>query len=128
MADTIDPEMGVEAGIILEPLLSPEQRLWAAVLIEAIDCVSGIVVGASSRDTAKRGYEEALEWVNSQKTEPLSFAWVCCQCGVDPDYLGAKIRLCRLQWRHTRLSVGRRFGKARRQRERQKEEEYAEEI
>ena len=59
-----------------DPLL-PDKKLWAAVLKDALDCLSGHVSAEVSRAKRVAEVEKAREWFLSERKDAGSFIWVC---------------------------------------------------
>jgi len=84
-----------------DPLL-PDKKLWAAVLIDAIKCLSGHVVGEGSRDKQAKEIRMAKEWFLSERKDVGSFLWVCRMLDlVSEQVLKEVVELCRHNnWQH----------------------------
>ena len=67
----------------------PEQRLWRAVLAEAIHVMLGRRVGRNHATDMRKG--EAAMWIQSHTTEVGSFLWVCDVTGLDAERLRAQL-------------------------------------
>lgn len=59
-----------------DPLL-PDKKLWAAVLMDAIECLSGHVSAEGSRANRVAEIDRAKEWFLSERKDVGSFLWVC---------------------------------------------------
>ncbi len=72
---------------------APERMLWLCVLEDAIRCVQGCEVGATSFGYGSRRVKaaEAHTWLDSQATYPGSFRWICDTLDIEPDYLRQRI-------------------------------------
>jgi hypothetical protein len=99
--DNQGPRKKVEIGAIDDPIhplqfwgnsksqrwdpLSPEKKLWSAVLEDAFQCcVDGHVSAESSRTRRQAEIEDAKAWFLSEKTDIGTFLWVCTTLELDP--------------------------------------------
>lgn len=107
MGDYIDPEYGLASGLISVRYFTREQRLWARVLFEAMDCISGLVTGEAKMDNRRRIQDEAREWIQRDVEEICSFVWICRQTGLDPNWVREVISTpaIRNKWRETRRRI-----------------------
>jgi hypothetical protein len=65
--------------------LSPEKKLWSAVLEDAFHCcINGHVSGESSRVRKQEEIERAKAWFLSEETNIGAFRWICETLGLDP--------------------------------------------
>ena len=55
----------------------PEASLWVAVIMEAMDCLSGNVGGVLNRTTKIREIEHARNWFLGEESGPGTFQWIC---------------------------------------------------
>ena len=64
--------------------LSPEKRLWSAVLEDAFRCcVNGNVSAESSRVRKQQEIKRAKEWFLSEATHIGTFIWICEKLELD---------------------------------------------
>ncbi len=78
----------------LRSQLTPERRLMAAVLEDAVNCFLKYRFATDRR--SRRFFREADEWVMSEDMEwPFSFERICDALGLDPSYLRRGLR----RWR-----------------------------
>lgn len=71
--------------------LSPERRLMAAVLEDAVHVYRTHAAAASARQRAL--FEEAEAWIEStDRSWIFSFESICDHLGIDPDYLRRGLR------------------------------------
>ena len=65
--------------------LSPEKKLWSAVLEDAFRCcVNGNVSGEGSRVRKQEEIKNARAWFLSQDTGIGTFIWICEKLDLDP--------------------------------------------
>jgi len=66
---------------------TPERRLWMGVLLEAMDCAGGKVVGWGNEpdkvNARDRAVEDAKKWFRSTSRVAGGFVWCCEQVGVE---------------------------------------------
>lgn len=101
------PRAGLEPELVLpgqldgrgvNAWLQPERSLMLAVLEEAISTFRKYA-GADSR-RGRRLFKEAQDWCLSDDTSwPFSFASICLELGIDPEWLRDGLR----RWREARL-------------------------
>lgn len=106
MDNLIDAQAGLMAGLFASEEFSPEQNLWARVLFESMDCISGFVVGETRPQNVARIRGEALEWMS--KDEDLgvgSFGYVCNCIRLNPAWVREVITTNRLRWRELRRKM-----------------------
>jgi hypothetical protein len=60
-----------------------ERRLWRAIIRTAFQDVEGLHVHGTAYER-KRIKISAEQWFMSNREEPGTFLWVCCQLGLDP--------------------------------------------
>jgi hypothetical protein len=71
------------------PVWSPEQRLWGAVLADALECLR------LGRNAAQA--RAARAWVLSEAVEFGSFVYICCALRLDPDAVRDRVTRGRLR-------------------------------
>ena len=64
------------------------RKIWAAVLLRAVEDAAGCVVGVGSAMERERTIAGARAWLRSDSARPGGFCWVCDMLGLD----AAKIR------------------------------------
>lgn len=65
--------------------LSPEKKLWSAVLEDAFRCcVKGHVSTESSRVRKQEEIKSAKAWFLSEETDIGTFLWICEKLDLDP--------------------------------------------
>lgn len=74
------------------PPLSNEQRLWAAVLQQAVADAGGRKPKGNTRNDRRVVMDSARYWFARKGRGVGSFLWVCEALGLDPDALRPKIR------------------------------------
>lgn len=79
-----------------EPALAfaPERALWCAVMQQAVKDLEPAAWsnGAADRRNARHHIAETKRWFLSNKTEPLSFLWLCEVLGLnDPDRIRREV-------------------------------------
>jgi hypothetical protein len=99
--DNQGPRKKVEIGAIDDPIhplqfwgnsksqrwdpLSPEKKLWSAVLEDAFQCcVDGHVSAESSRVRKQEEIKNAKAWFLSEETDTGTFIWICQKLDLDP--------------------------------------------
>src|ERR1051325_6380694 len=84
--DTLAPEQ-FYATIRKTQFADPERRLMAAVLEDAVSCLSTKPRSCAGRK--RRHYEEAHSWINATEERDwiFSFSNVCETLGLDPSFL-----------------------------------------
>jgi hypothetical protein len=72
--------------------LSGEQRLFLAVLVDAINVLQSWQGGDSARK--RRNFADAAQWVNIRGTaQPFSFDNVCAALEIDSELLRSRLRI-----------------------------------
>jgi hypothetical protein len=65
--------------------LSPEKKLWSAVLEDAFHCcIKGHVSAESSRVRRQEEIKSAKAWFLSEETDIGTFIWICEKLDLDP--------------------------------------------
>ncbi len=84
--DTVAPEQ-FYANVRRNQLGDPERRLMAAILEDAVSCLSRSPRSCAGRQ--RKYFEDARAWVNSTEEQDwiFSFTNVCETLGFDPGYL-----------------------------------------
>ena len=84
--DTVAPEQ-FYANVRRNHFGDPERRLMAAILEDAVSCLSRNPRCCAGRQ--RKYFEEAREWINSKEEQDwiFSFSNVCETLGFNPDYL-----------------------------------------
>ena len=73
-----------------DPLL-PDKKLWAAVLTDAIECLSGHVSAEGSRASRLAEIDKAKEWFLSEREDIGSFLWVCKMLDLASDLIRKEV-------------------------------------
>ncbi len=72
--------------------LTPEKRLWSAVLEDAFHCcVSGRVSGEGSKARKEEEIKSAEAWFLSEETDVGTFKWICEKLNLDPKKVLSKV-------------------------------------
>lgn len=73
---------------------TPEQRLLAAVLVEAFDCLRH---RHSRHEPSSQRARTAHAWIMSDAPEFGSFVYICCALGLDPSAVREQVTRGRLR-------------------------------